>query len=118
MVRQTLEVCADVEFLIGVGLSHQVLGRIAQVEEELTEAERHLQEALRTLGAIGSRFELARTHLDLASLAHARGDREAAASQLNEAQALFRALRVPKYVKRAAEVAREFGVSLLEQAAG
>ncbi len=112
VVRQTLEVCADVKFLLGVGSSQQVLGRIAQAEGDLTEAERHFQEALRTLAAIGARFEIGRTRLDLASLAYEQGDREAAASHLTAAHSLFMALRVPKYVERAQQIAREFGVPL------
>jgi tetratricopeptide (TPR) repeat protein len=112
VVRRTLEVCADVRFLLGLGLSHQVLGRIAQAEGDLTEAGRHFQEALRTLSAIGSRFELGRTHLDLASLARARGDRGAATANLREAHSLFETLGVIRYVERAEALARELGASL------
>jgi tetratricopeptide (TPR) repeat protein len=111
---QALEVCTKIGYALGVGSSHQVLGRIAQAEGDLAGAERHLREALRTLSAIGARFEVGRTHLDLASLARAQGNREAVPSHLDEARALFRALRVPKYVERTQQLAREFGARLLE----
>lgn len=110
LMRETLQVCADVEFLLGVGLSHQVLGRIAQAEGNLAEAGHHLQEALGTLTAIGSRFEAGCTHLDLALLAHAQGTREAAVSHLEKAHALFRALGASRHVERTETLARELGL--------
>jgi hypothetical protein len=59
-------------------------------------------------------FEAARTHLDLATLAQAQEDQEVATRRLTEAHALFRALQVPKYVKRAAQLTSEVGISLPE----
>jgi class 3 adenylate cyclase/tetratricopeptide (TPR) repeat protein len=112
VARGTLEVCASISFLIGVGASHQILGRLAQAEGDLTGAEQHLQEAARTLSLIGSRFELGRTHLDLTTLGHAQGDRAAAESHLQQAHALFAALRVPKYAERTERLAAELGTSL------
>jgi tetratricopeptide (TPR) repeat protein len=110
--RHALEVCTNIGYALGVGFSHQVLGRIAQTEGHLAEAGRHLREALQTLTAIGARFELARTHLDLASLARHQGNREAAGMHLKEAHALFLALRVPQYVTRTEKLAGELRVSL------
>ncbi len=110
--RRTLEGCTQLTFLIGVGASHQVLGRAAQAEGMLPEAEHHLTEALRTLAAIEARFELGRTHLDLAALAHARADRDGAASHLGAAHGLFRRLRVPRFVERTEQLARELGAPL------
>jgi class 3 adenylate cyclase/tetratricopeptide (TPR) repeat protein len=112
VVRKALEVSTDIQFLVGVGLSKQLLGRIAQAQDALAEAERHLHEALQTFATIGARFELGRTHLDLAVLGHAQGNREAVATHLKEAHDLFTALRVPKYVERAEQLSEEFGVSL------
>ena len=78
----------------------------------MNEAERHLQEAVRTLSEIGARFELGRTHLDLASIARANGTDDALKSHLRKAHALFTALRVPKYVERTEQLARELGARL------
>ena len=112
VVGQTLEICTDVEFVAGVGFSNQALGRIAQAEGALPEAEKYLTDALRALNSIRARFEVGRTRLFLASLAAVRGDRGAAAANLREAHSLFRTLRIPKYVERAEELAREFGAPL------
>jgi len=118
VVGQALEISADVKFLLGVGLSHQVLGRIARAEGFLAEAQRYLTDALQTFASINCRFEAGRTHLDLAAVAHAQEQREAVATHLKDAHSLFRALRVPKYVERAEELAKELGASLLQESAG
>lgn len=113
VTNPALDVSTDVGFSLGVGWSHQVLGRIAQGEGRLSEAERHLTEAVRTFVQTGARFEIGRTHLLLASVAHAQGDREAAA-QLNEAHAVFRALPAQKYSEPTEPLAKEFAASLAQ----
>ncbi len=110
MAREALEVSSDLQFLLGVGLSKQVLGRIACAQGEVTLTKRNFDEASETLCAIGARFELARTHLDLATLAQANGDGEIAARQLKLARALFTALQVPKYVERTSRLSEQFGL--------
>lgn len=111
---KALETSAGVNFLLGVGLSHQVLGRIERTKGFLTGAQRHLTDALQTFSSLNCRFEAGRTHLDLAALLNAQGIGQAIATHLREAYSLFRALRVPKYVERAEGFAREFGVPLLQ----
>ena len=59
--------------------------------------------------------ELARTALDLATLAHTHGLQERTAMHLHDAYALFWELRVPIYVERARHLAAAFGVSLTEK---
>jgi len=110
VVREALKVSVDIQFLFGVGLSKQVLGRIATAQSVVTQAKRNFGEASETLSAIGARFELARTHLDLATLAHANGDGEIAARQLKLARDLFTALQVPKYVDRTNSLSEQFGL--------
>ena len=112
LVLQGLEITRDVKYWQGVGWAQRVLDRIAQAIGSLAEAESLLREALQTFVSIRARFGVGRTHLDLAALAHAAGDREATTTHLNKAHDLFRALQVPKYVARAEQCATEFGVSL------
>jgi hypothetical protein len=50
--------------------------------------------------------------LDLAMLAHAQGNQEAAARSLQEAQAVFTVLQLPKYVEHTAHLAETCGVPL------
>ncbi len=93
-------------------LGQQTLGRIAQARGAYAEAEAHLTAARETFAAIRSRYELGRTYLDLASLARLQGNREALVTNLRAAHDLFRTLRVEKYVRLAAHLARQFGVVL------
>jgi hypothetical protein len=69
----------------------------------LSEAERHLKDALGTFESVQARYDVGRTHLDLAALAHAQGDRKAAAAHRDEARRVFEALKIPKYVERASQ---------------
>jgi serine/threonine protein kinase/tetratricopeptide (TPR) repeat protein len=112
MAHQGLEITRNVEFWYGVGLGQRVLGRIAQASGAFPEAQRHLQDAAKTFATIHSRFEAGRTHLDLATLAHAQGNQTAATMHLAEAHALFVALGVPQSVAQTAQFASELGVSL------
>ena len=79
----------------------------------LTAAETHLQEALQTFTEHGYRPEEARTHLDLATVAHAQGSAAAAATHLRAAYGLFTELQAPKYVERTEQLARAYGVTLV-----
>ena len=56
-----------------------------------------------------AQFEIARTWLDLAMLAHTRGDAHATAAHLTEAAGRFRALGVPRWVERVEEHLRAWG---------
>ena len=69
-------------------------------------------EAQQTYATIQSRYWVGRTHVDLATLAHLRGNQEAAMTHCHEAHALFTALQVPKYVERIEQFACSWGVSL------
>ncbi len=110
VVGQTLEACTDVKFVFGIGMCHQVLGRIAQAQGFLAEAESHLAEARETLVLVQARFETGRTHLFQASLAHKQGRDEEVAGHLSEAGSLFRKLRAPRYLERAEQLAKELAL--------
>ncbi|MFQ5899760.1 MAG: sigma 54-interacting transcriptional regulator, partial [Candidatus Methylomirabilia bacterium] len=109
---QGLEISRGANFWVGVGWARQTLGRIAQARGELPEAESHFNQALQTFASTQSRYELGRTRMELALLARARGNQEAAATHLREAHQLFTALRIPKYVERTEQLAKDFGVPL------
>lgn len=96
----------------GVGLAQRALGHIAQAGGALEEAESSLHAALTTFDAVSARFELGRTHLSLAALAHAQDNLATTTAHLSAAQALFETLQVPQYVERTAQLARACGVSL------
>ncbi|MBI4610364.1 MAG: hypothetical protein HY726_15305 [Candidatus Rokubacteria bacterium] len=112
LALQGLGIGRDAGFGYAVGLSQRALGRIAQARSAFPEAESYLNEALQTFGSMQARLEAGRTHLALAELGHARGDREALASHLKEAHQQFKVLRVPKHVERTEQLARKLGVSL------
>lgn len=72
----------------------------------LEEAQTRLEQALQILTTLRTRYWIARTYLDLASLAGAQKDRVAATRNLQAAQALFTAMRVPRYVERTGQLPR------------
>lgn len=75
LALQGLESSQDIKHRSGVGMAQRVLGRIAQASGEFAEAESYLHQALQTFASLQMRFEVARTHVDLAMLAHARATR-------------------------------------------
>jgi tetratricopeptide (TPR) repeat protein len=107
VVGKALDVSTDIQFLLGVGLSKQVLGRIACAQGDMSEATRNFDDAIVNFGLIGARFELARTHLDLAMLAQSEGDGNGLRKQARQAEELFSALQVPKYVDRASRLGEQ-----------
>jgi tetratricopeptide (TPR) repeat protein len=115
VVREALKVSLNLQFSIGVGLSRHLLGRIAQVQGNLCEADDQLSEAGRTFAALGARFERGRVELDLAALAHLRRNDDGAAGHLRKAHQLFQLLQIQKYVERARELADEFGTPLSDE---
>jgi tetratricopeptide (TPR) repeat protein len=100
VLGNALEVSVKSQFIIGVGLSKQVLGRIARAQGAPAEAQRNFEQAAEILGSVGAQFELGRTRLELAALAHDNGNGEAATAHLSEARSLFTRLHVLKYIER------------------
>ncbi|HET9714617.1 MAG TPA: adenylate/guanylate cyclase domain-containing protein [Pseudolabrys sp.] len=89
------ETSITTQFVLGIGLARQLLGRLARLKGDLAEAEQNLNEALAHLTSTGAVFETARTSLELAELARARGDQSRAAEELARAQVLFARLKLP-----------------------
>jgi tetratricopeptide (TPR) repeat protein len=102
----------EVQRLEGVAWAQRVLGRIAQAQGALAEAEHLFQEALQAFVSSQVQFEVGRTYLDLAAAAQARQDRHTVTACLDKAHQLFRTLQVPKYLERAVQMAAACGVQL------
>lgn len=114
LASRGLAVASRAGSLYGVGCAQRALGRIAQAQGDLREAEARLNESLGTFASMKARYDLARSHLDLAVLAHLTRRPAEAATHLGEALALFRALRIPRYVERAQQLAAEFEIALAD----
>jgi DNA-binding NtrC family response regulator/tetratricopeptide (TPR) repeat protein len=102
----------EVQRLEGVAWAQRVLGRIAQAQGALVEAEQLFQEALQAFASSQAQFEVGRTYLDLAATAQARQDRDTVTTCLRKAHQLFRTLQVPKYVEHTVQMAAAYGVQL------
>jgi len=109
VASQALEVAGAPSFPSAVAWAQRILGRIAQQRGYLQEADARLHEALATFAGSDTPFEVGRTHLALAALRHALGDREAVVGHLREARTLFESFGVPVYIERADTLAREYG---------
>jgi tetratricopeptide (TPR) repeat protein len=112
--QQGLELARRIAHGWGAALAQRTLGRIAHSRGNLAEAQAYCQEARDTFASIHSRFELARTHLDLATLSHAQGDATAAAVHLSTARAWFTRLQVLRYVERVDQLVQAYGLTLTE----
>jgi class 3 adenylate cyclase/tetratricopeptide (TPR) repeat protein len=112
LALQGLEIARVIKNVWGMGIAQHILGRIALARGALAEAETHLTATLQIFTTMQAGFQAGRVQLDLATLAHAQGHQETVVTHLKAAQALFRTLRVPKYVERTAQLASALGVSL------
>ncbi len=112
LARRGLQMTKAASSQYGVGWAERVLGRIAQSRGDLAEAEARFTEALGTFSSMQARYDLARTHLDLAALAHARENRDAVAKHIQEAHQLVGALGAPRRVEATRRLASELGVPL------
>ncbi|HEV7518585.1 MAG TPA: hypothetical protein VGR07_20005, partial [Thermoanaerobaculia bacterium] len=117
LALQALEVTAEAQFRYGVGLAQRALGRIARGSHDLSMAEARLREALATFATLEVPLEIARTHLDLAELAHAQGASAAAASEIDLAHRGFVELGLRRYQERVARLSAELALPLSPAAA-
>jgi len=81
------------------------------VLQDVTLARGHLHAALELFRAIPARFEVGRTHLDLALLPEATHDAAERRRHLGEALRAFRAARAPRYLDRAERLAMDLGAA-------
>jgi DNA-binding NtrC family response regulator/tetratricopeptide (TPR) repeat protein/ABC-type dipeptide/oligopeptide/nickel transport system ATPase component len=103
-------VATETRFDVAVGWAQQSLARIAAARGDVERARSWFAEALRTFSATQSRYETARTYLDLAVMSMRCGEREAACRHLGAADAVFEELDVPRYRARVAALAAEWGL--------
>jgi len=94
----------------GAALATQTLGRIALARNELREAAKYLETASEMFTATSARFDLARTALERAKVAHACGQRADATARLQEAREGFRAVKAPRHLERTEHLARALGI--------
>lgn len=112
--EQALDIARTGGWTVAVGYAERAVGRLALATGKLEDAEAALERALRTFLDIEARAQVARSHLPLAEARAARGDKDAAASDLRTAWELFMAMRVPRLVERTQRLAEQLGVSLEE----
>jgi hypothetical protein len=116
VAMQGYELAHHIKHPWGMGLAQRTLGRIVHTSGNLAQAAQHLQDACATFEAIPARYNLARTHFDLAALAHDQGNQDAATTHLSTAYVWFKKLQVPKWVERTEQLAQEYGITLTEVA--
>jgi hypothetical protein len=75
MATDALRCCERSQFPLGVGLAHRALGRALLAQGDMAEEAAALARACETFAAIEARYELARTRVDLARVAHELGTR-------------------------------------------
>ena len=112
IAEQAVAVTLEARFWYGLGLARRSLGMICRVLGRHDEAREHLREAVEGFRSHRVPFEVARTRLELALLAHDSGDAAEAAAQLREAHRAFQELGAHRYVERSEQAARDLSVSL------
>lgn len=110
-----LHLTRDVGFSYGIGIAQRLLGRLLQASETYAEAETCLKDALQTFTEMQARFEIGRTQLALAELAHVWQQPEVARQHLQTAYHLFRSLEIARYTEQCVQRARAYGTSLAEE---
>ena len=110
LAEDARRLATETRFDVAVGWSQQSLGRTAAARGDVATARARFAEALASFSATQSRYETARTYLDLAVMSMRCGEREAACRHLGAADVVFEELDVPRYRARVAALAAEWGV--------
>ena len=107
--QEVLTLASNFALPIATGLAHRTLGLLAHTEADLQGAAAHLTAAIGTFSSMGARYEVARTRLCMAEVAHKCGDDNAARFQLDEASTAFEVLGIPVWAERALEIDASLG---------
>jgi hypothetical protein len=99
----------EAEFSLGTGLAHRTMGRIARSAGDLVESKAHFAQAMTIFASIPAQFELARTHVDLATLASLQHDPNLARRHYESAARLFTRLLLNDHARQAKLLAGECG---------
>jgi tetratricopeptide (TPR) repeat protein len=110
VARDALGAMRELGYGYAAAWAERALGRVHATQGALEDARARLTGALGTFASTGAQLEVGRTHLDLARLAGAAGDRRAAAAHVGEARSLLEALALPVWVERVNAIARELAV--------
>jgi tetratricopeptide (TPR) repeat protein len=113
LILQGLSIAQEAGYRAGEAWAQRTLGRISQATASPAAAEHHLKEALGIFDAMQARFEVGRTHLDLANLKHLERNPEAASMHLTAAYQLFEALQVATYTERTRKRVHHLGLRCL-----
>jgi DNA-binding SARP family transcriptional activator len=97
---------------VAIGYAERAVGRVALITGRLDDAEGALERALLTFATAEAWAQAARTRVVLARLRAARGDRDAAATELRAAREAFEQVRAPRLVASVRRLAAELGVAL------
>jgi hypothetical protein len=108
-----MEITRESSFWFGVGLAERAGGRAELAADNLERASELLTAAFDRFKDLGVPLEVARSHLELAGLAHrTTADDGEAARHLNEALRLFSGLGASRYEARVRELAESIEVEI------
>jgi tetratricopeptide (TPR) repeat protein len=109
LAERAAQLCQSVGFEYGRGLA---LRAAAHSAESLSRGRVALEIVLHLFTRIGAHYEVARTHAELATTAHAAGDSTGARMHLTSSHRLFADLDVPLWVARTVDIGRRCGIGL------
>jgi adenylate cyclase len=115
LASRMLLLAGQATFPFGQGLTQRVLGRVAAATNSLDIAQMTLTRALDIFSELRARYEVARTRVDLAGLAHLSNDHSGSLSQLRKAYALYSELGARGQCERVVQLGRRLGAPLVEQ---
>jgi tetratricopeptide (TPR) repeat protein len=110
LIERGLEVATGGGYGAGLGHARRARARLARARGDAAAAARWLGQALAAFEASEARFDVGRTHVELADLAAAAADRGAAARHLGAAVALFDELGAGPDAARARALAGRLAV--------
>lgn len=109
---KALAVCTAGRWPVAVGYALRARARLLVAEGEAGEAETSMRQAVETFVAADARCQAGRSRLALAEILARRGATTEATAEIRLATELFRPMRAPRLLERAACVARALGLEI------